>query len=97
MSIISNEIFFHENKIKEIKIKLESISDIKEKLNLNELIKAEQEFILSLYKNELENKNNRSKSSPPIKKENTKNKIVKKNLKKIIIIIKIKKENLKKN
>ena len=71
MSIISNEIFFHENKIKEIKIKLESISDIKEKLNLNELIKAEQEFILSLYKNELENKNNRSKSSPPIKKENT--------------------------
>ena len=38
---------------------------------MNELIKKEQEFILSLYKIELKNKNNRSKSSPPIKKENT--------------------------
>jgi len=37
---------------------------------LNELIKTEQEFILSLYKIELENKNNRIKSSRPIKKEN---------------------------
>jgi len=49
---------------------------------LNELIKTEQEFVLSLYKIQLENKNNRSKSSSLMKKENIEKQIEKKKPKK---------------
>ena len=50
MSDMEDEINKHENIIIHLKNELENISDLNDKNILNEKIKLEQEFIISLYK-----------------------------------------------